>query len=44
MIIKIIAIGLFIGFILLLAGKESKKNDKYNQIPKSEEKEDEYNH
>lgn len=44
MIIKIIAIGLFIGLILLLAGKEAKRNDKYNQITESEDIEDEYNH
>lgn len=40
MIIQIIAIGFFIGFILLLMGRESKRNDVYNQIKDSNESED----
>ena len=44
MIIKIIVIGILIGLILLLAGKDSKRNNKYNQITESEDVEDEYNY
>lgn len=39
MITAIIGIGFFIGFILLLMGKDSKRNDEYNQIKESNEEE-----
>lgn len=39
MITVIIGIGFFLGFILLLMGKDLRRNDEYNQIKKSNEEE-----
>lgn len=38
MILKIIAIVVFIGVVLFIAAKESKRNDKYNQTKLEDEK------
>lgn len=39
MITVIIGIGFFLGFILLLMGKDSRRNNEYNQIKESNEEE-----
>lgn len=38
MFTKIIALGLFVAFIIFLASRESKRNDVYNQTKKEDEK------
>lgn len=37
MMLKLIAIGVFVGFILFLASRESKRNDVYNQTKSEDE-------
>jgi hypothetical protein len=36
--VKLIALGVFVGFILFLASRESKRNDVYNQTKLEDEK------
>ncbi len=37
MMLKLIAIGIFVGFILFLASRESKRNDVYNKTKSEDE-------
>lgn len=37
MLLKLIAIGVFVGFILFLASRESKRNDVYNRTKLEDE-------
>lgn len=38
MLVKLIALGIFVAFILFLASRESKRNDVYNQTKLEDEK------
>lgn len=38
MLTKLIAIGVFVGLIIYLIGRESERNDKYNQTKLEDEK------